>query len=94
MTDSAELFSLSSEVEEEEPLGRYDRSIVDEVWESSDKMEGNDEALWRRDEYGSPICRSEYGNRKSSFGWEIFEVAPGNFQVGAGGLKALHIDNI
>ena len=93
---SDELFSLSGDVEVVESRGRYDRSIVDEVWEQATQVNGNDSALWRQDEFGSMICRSEYGNRVSSFGWEIIETSSGSYQIGAqtGSLKALHNDNL
>ena len=90
-------FSLSGDfVEVAEPLGNYSRDIVDEVWEALEKVSGNDSALWRVDENGSMICKSEYGNRLSSFGWEILETGPGQFQMSANGghLRASHVDNL
>ena len=91
----SEFFTLSNEIEVGTPGGNYDRSIVDEVWETATIVQGTDSALWRKDEYGTTICRSEYGNRASSFGWEIREVSPGPFEGGIpGNLKALHFDNL
>lgn len=89
-SDMSDLFALSNEVEVIKPRGNYDRSIVEEVWESADIIPGNDSALWRKDEFGTTICRSEYGNRHSSFGWEISETNGGAY---VGNLKALHVDN-
>lgn len=97
MSEDIELFSLSSEVEEvgEKPEGKhYDRSIVEEVWEASEEISGNDSAMWRRDANGLTICRSEYGNRYSSFGWEIIEAGSGQFSIGGAGLKAVHVDSL
>lgn len=97
MSEDIELFSLSSEVEEvgEKPGGRrFDRSIVEEVWEASEEINGNDTAMWRKDVNGLTICRSEYGNRLSSFGWEIVEAGPGQFPMGGSGLKAVHVDSL
>ena len=79
MPTESEFFSLSNDLEEIVPRGNFDRWLVDEVWESAEKIKGTDAALWRRDEHGSLICRSEYGNRFSSFGWEVVELSPGQF---------------
>jgi hypothetical protein len=88
----SELFMLSNEAEVITPRGKYDRAIVNEVWDAAEAIPGNDSAIWRRDQYGSMICRSEYGNRASSFGWEVTERSFD--RSGASGeLHALHIDN-
>ncbi len=84
ITTMFESFTLSGDLETTEVFGSFDRSVVDEVWESAETISGNDAALWRRDENGDTICRSEYGNRSSSFGWEI---------KSGGQLKPLHIQN-
>ena len=90
MSDS---FMLSSDANANPSRGNFDRSIVDEVWEAAEIIDGNDAALWRKDRNGNTICRSEYGNRYSSYGWEILEVSTGQCQAGdPGGLQAQHID--
>lgn len=97
MPEDIELFSLSGEAEEvgEKPEGkRFDRSIVEEVWEASEKINGNDAAMWRKDANGLTICRSEYGNRYSSFGWEIVEAGAGPHSLAGTGLKAVHVDSL
>lgn len=88
LTTMAELFALTDEVEVQDSRGRFDRSIVDEVWENTAVIEGNDSAIWRKDEKGSTICRDHYGNTRSSFGWEIIEGSDGSVQ-----LKAVHFEN-
>ncbi len=88
----SDLFMLSNDAEVITPRGKYDRSIVNEVWDAAEVIPGNDSEIWRRDHYGSTICRSEYGNRASSFGWEV--TSHSFDRSGAsGGLRALHIDN-
>ncbi len=90
-----DFFSLSDDtVEVAEPHESFPREIVDEVWENAKLSPGNDAALWRRDKWGSLICRSEYGNRYSSFGWEIVESEPGSSLLGAVELQAVHFDNV
>lgn len=85
MTTMFESFTLTGDLETT-VCGSYDRSVVDEVWELAEIITGNDAALWRRDENGDLICRSEYGNRVSSFGWEIMTTS-----VEGGQLKPFHI---
>jgi hypothetical protein len=52
---------------------RYEREVVDHVWSLGQTVQGNDDALWRKDEHGAWMHRLEYGNRNSQFGWEIFD---------------------
>ena len=61
----------------------YSRDLVDEVWLLAEPIEGNDDALWRRDECGNRIQRHEYGKHGSAFGWGIAPDGPGR-------LKPLH----
>ncbi len=95
---SDELFSLSGDMPvatQAAPRQSYDRMIVEEVWDSATPIAGNDAGLWRRDEHGATICRSEYGNRMSSYGWEIIETSSGSYQLGTPGtLKATHVENL
>lgn len=69
------------------PEPSYSREVVDEVWLLAEPIEGNDAALWRRDEQGNRIQRLEYGKPGSAFGWGISETA-------GGCLKPLHWQSI
>ena len=51
----------------------YPREVQDRAWESAPVVEGNDPALWRKDEFGAWIHRLDYGNRRSDYGWEILD---------------------
>lgn len=53
----------------------YDREVVERVWLFAQPVKGNDEALWRKDEFGAWIYRLDYGNRNSQFGWEVFDLS-------------------
>lgn len=64
----------------------YDEMLVESAWENGDRINGNDPALWRKDQFGAWICRSQYGRRHSEFGWEICDLSAGR---GNGGLAAL-----
>ncbi len=57
--------------------GGYEKEIVEAVWELAETVDGNDSALWRKDEFGAWINKLEYGKRHSSFGWEICDLSLG-----------------
>lgn len=65
----------------------YSREVIDEVWLLAEPIEGNDDALWRRDEFGSRMQRHDYGKHGSQFGWAISDA-------GAGRLKPVHWCNL
>ena len=64
----------------------YERAVIESVWDYAESITGNDPALWRKDEFGAWIHRSDYGRRHSEFGWEICDLTAGR---GSGGLAAL-----
>lgn len=41
------------------------------VWEKGRPIPDWDPAIWRWDDHGTVMKRSEYGNRNSEHGWEI-----------------------
>jgi len=41
------------------------------VWERAAEIPGLDRATWRYDAVGKVICYSDYGDRSSTYGWEI-----------------------
>lgn len=67
-------------------LGTYSREVVEQVWQLAQVVAGNDPAVWRKDEFGAWLNRSDYRNRHSEFGWE---VAEGGYRMKALGLTAL-----
>ncbi|MBL1197590.1 MAG: HNH endonuclease [Nostoc sp. GBBB01] len=46
------------------------------VWEKAFILPNRDPRIWRKDEFGRLINRYEYGNRQSSYGWEIDHIIP------------------
>ena len=64
----------------------YERDVVDRVWALGQMVQGNDPAVWRKDEFGAWIHRNSYRNRHSEFGWEIADYG---FRSRAGGIAAL-----
>jgi hypothetical protein len=64
----------------------YERTVIDHVWTLAQVIPGNDDALWRKDEFGAWMHRLEYGNRRSQFGWEIYDP---NITGSSFGLRTL-----
>ena len=64
----------------------FSDEIVKMVWEKGECVVGCEPDLWRWDEYGAWMSRSEYGNRSSEHGWEIDHIIPriqgGGDQIG------------
>lgn len=50
---------------------------VDDVWAKGHEISNRNPDLYRKDDCGTTIARSEYGNTKSSQGWEIDHIKPG-----------------
>lgn len=73
--------------------GGYDQEIVESVWQMAERVEGNDDALWRRDEFGAWIYRLDYGHRHSQFGWEISDLNTGRAEGGIAALRPMHWQN-
>lgn len=72
----------------------YSKDVVDRVWQMAEVVEGNDPAVWRKDEFGAWIHRLDYGNRRSDFGWEVCETLPGSSRtMGVASLRAMHWQN-
>ncbi len=46
------------------------------VWEKGKEVHGIDKNLWRKDQCDAWIDRSQYGDRKSIYGWEIDHITP------------------
>lgn len=47
---------------------------IDKLWNNSTTVVGKDEKEWRKDACGAIVKYSEYGNRKSDYGWEIDHI--------------------
>lgn len=47
---------------------------IQKVWEKGEVVTGQDATKWRKDKCGAWIGRSQYGNRKSDYGWEIDHI--------------------
>ena len=55
---------------------KYSNQTIQDVWEKGDTVENYDHNLFRKDQCGAWIKRDHYGNRKSSYGWEIDHITP------------------
>ncbi|MCK9595440.1 MAG: HNH endonuclease [Candidatus Omnitrophica bacterium] len=54
----------------------FNEYMVQMVWEKGVIVPGYDSSVWRKDTCGAWICRSFYGNREASYGWEIDHIKP------------------
>lgn len=45
--------------------------LIEEVWNRANKVNGYDGSTWRTDPFGSPILRTDYGNKESRYGWVL-----------------------
>jgi hypothetical protein len=70
----------------EDIAGGYDRDVIERVWQLAQVIPGNDSAVWRKDEFGAWIHRSDYRNRHSEFGWEIADCG---YRMRTFGIQAL-----
>ena len=70
----------------------FDDETVRRVWEFAQIVSGNDTELWRKDAYGAWICRHDYANRHSQFGWQIAERS-GTRETGLASLMPLQWQN-
>lgn len=48
--------------------------IIEAVWTKGRVIFGYDRNVWRQDDYGGYMRRSDYGNRDSEYGWEIDHI--------------------
>lgn len=71
----------------------YDREVVARAWTRAEPVPGNDDALWRKDEHGAWIYRLDYGQRNSTFGWEIYDPSLGRGDGGVSALRPLQWQN-
>ncbi len=67
---------------------QFSQEIIDAVWAKGKEVPGCYSITWRKDSHGAWMKRNDYGNRESSFGWEIGLITP----LTAGGTS--HLDNL
>lgn len=52
----------------------FDQKTILQVWNKGKAVNGNDPAVWRKDECGAWMQFQSYGNRNSQYGWEIDHI--------------------
>ncbi|NPV82768.1 MAG: HNH endonuclease [Candidatus Aminicenantes bacterium] len=70
----------------------WDEETIQKVWERGRVVANNNPAIWRKDECGAWICRQDYGNRNSQYGWEIDHISPGGPDI-LSNLRPLQWEN-
>jgi len=68
---------------------------VQEVWNKGKTVEKFDPGKWRKDACAAWICRTEFGNSLSLFGWDVGHIT--SVETGGSGnisnLRPLHCKN-
>jgi hypothetical protein len=57
-------------------MAEYTQNAVVRVWQMAEVSPGYNPAYVRKDVCGALIQYSDYGNRDSSYGWEIDHIIP------------------
>ncbi|HXU92275.1 MAG TPA: hypothetical protein VFP33_01330 [Gallionella sp.] len=70
----------------------YSEQLIQQVWEKGRANGEIDSDLWREDECGAWMCRSDYGKADSDFGWKIVNTVPGAPDTPEN-LRPFHHDN-
>lgn len=62
------------------------------VWNKGHIIPGYDSNIWRRDDFGHAMRYSDYGDRNSTYGWEIDHIVATTLGGGdhLGNLRPLH----
>ncbi len=70
----------------------YSEQLIQQVWEKGRANGEIDSDLWREDECGAWMCRSDYGKADSDFGWKIVNITSGAPDTPEN-LRPFHIRN-
>ncbi len=54
----------------------FPEELVWQVWSKAFPITAFDAPIWRKDECGAWIKRTDYGNKNSQYGWEIDRIIP------------------
>lgn len=54
----------------------YSERTIEEVWQKGQLVYGYNPDMYRKDDFGSWMLRTAYGNHSNSMGWEIGYVSP------------------
>ncbi len=55
---------------------KHTQEFLDNVWKKARKVQGHLSDIWRKDQCGAWIKKSDYGDRDSQFGWEVDRISP------------------
>lgn len=73
----------------------FDDATIEAVWRKGSIVSGQNSSEVRKDACGATIWREKYGNRNSSYGWEIDHIKPvsDNGSDSLTNLQPLHWEN-
>jgi hypothetical protein len=70
----------------------FTEDVINKVWMKGKAVAGNDPAVWRKDDCGAWMQRSQHGERGSKYGWEIDHISAGGSDA-ISNLRPLHWEN-
>jgi hypothetical protein len=70
----------------------HSNTTVQQVWEKGQIINGVDPSIWRKDQCSAWINRNAYGDRSSTYGWEVDHISPGGSD-NLPNLRPLHWKN-
>jgi hypothetical protein len=70
----------------------FSDDTIRKVWEKGTVVPNNDSAVWRKDSCSAWMQRSKYGDRTSTYGWEVDHIDP-NGGDGLANLQPLQWEN-
>lgn len=56
-------------------MGQFSYTVIQQVWEKAQPVDGNDPNIWRKDYAGAWIRKDLYGT-DTQYGWEIDHLNP------------------
>ena len=73
-------------------MANWTDEMIQDVWEKGTVVKGFNKGKYRKDQCGAWIKRDKYGERSSSYGWEIDHISPGGTDT-LGNLRPLQWQN-
>ena len=66
----------------------FSEHMIQQVWNKGTAVRSIDASTWRKDNCGAWMRRTDHGDRRSQYGWEIDHIVP----LSRGGTN--HISNL
>lgn len=54
----------------------FTKETIQKVWQKGAVIPGKEKSEWRKDTCGATMKRIDYGDSKSSYGWQVDHIIP------------------